>query len=214
MPHHRSTTRRTSVRPGPGSRWLAFSACVCLLIAGCAARPSSPATVRSWLDERSGATFVALDQPLVFYRAEPLLSAHGRDYLLLGPVSVSRSLDRATYMWLGVYSTIDRQLLTDRTPAAADLGDLWLFVDGEPMELRSAGTSALPEARQGLPYLLPVATGRERYYAVTSDQIRRLAIARTVSIVADADPAAAPTYELWHGELASVRDFSAALPRP
>lgn len=170
--------------------------------------------MRSWLDERSGATFVALDQPLVFYRAEPLLSAHGRDYLLLGPVSVSRSLDRATYMWLGVYSTIDRQLLTDRTPAAADLGDLWLFVDGEPMELRSAGTSALPEARQGLPYLLPVATGRERYYAVTSDQIRRLAIARTVSIVADADPATAPTYELWHGELASVRDFSAALPRP
>lgn len=184
-------------------------------MAGCAAGPpgNSPPAVRSWLDERSGASFVALDEPLVFYRAEPLLSAHGRDYVLLGPVSVSRSLERATYVWLGAYSTIDRQAASHGAPAA-HLGDLWLLVDGEPMELRAVGTGTLPEARQGLAYLLPVATGRERYYLVTSDQIRRLAAARTVSLVADGDPAAAPTYELWHGELASVRDFSDAMPKP
>jgi len=205
---------RTVLRPVRPPGWAALCVCAGLLLAGCAARPSSAPAVRSWLDERSGASFVALKQPLVFYRTEPLLSAHGRDYILLGPIAVSRSLERATYMWLGAYSTIDRRPVSPRARVAEDLGDLWLLVDGEPMELRSYGTGALPEARQGLPYLLPVPTGRERYYAVTSDQIRRLATAQTVSIVADTDPAAAPAYQLWHGELAAVREFSDALPRP
>ena len=103
---------------------------VCALLAGgCGAtNPVLPAR----FDSVTGDMIVTYRDALVFARPVPHLSAAARDYLYVGPVEVSRNGVQRYFLWIGVASTIDRELARERNP---HLRTMRLELDGETLDL-------------------------------------------------------------------------------
>lgn len=169
---------------------------VASLLAGCAATPGT----RSRLDS-SGVTVVALADPIVLAHPVRTLAAAARDYAYVGPVEINRMGQRQYLLWIGLASTIDRELAGANLPEA---DALVMIVDGEPMVL------SLAEWNVSLD-LPPYETTAPVYDVLAAraslDQIGRIAAADSVELHVVQEDDAAAHYVTWHGNWASFAAF-------
>ena len=168
-----------------------------LLLASCGTdAPGRRAT--SYLDEKTGATITHVEKPLVLFSDDPARAANARDYIYAAPLSVNQSGKRSWWLWLGLWSTLDRGAAVgdDQRP---DIVAIQLLVDGEPMEL-DIGTRA--DSIQGvghLPYTTPVATARNILLPLTGSQATRLSRGARIAIHTEMTSGAALLWQPWIG---------------
>lgn len=176
--------------------FLIDSIVVVSLLAGCASVPET----RSRLDS-SGLTVVALADAIVLAHPVRTLAAAARDYAYIGPVEINRMGQRHYLLWIGLASTIDRELVGANPPEATALV---IIVDGEPMEL------SLAEWDMSLD--LPPYDATAPVYDVLAaraslDQIGRIAAADSVELHVVQGNDVTAQYVTWHGTWASWSAF-------
>ncbi|MBT8079897.1 MAG: hypothetical protein KJO31_15065 [Gammaproteobacteria bacterium] len=171
-------------------------ALVTILLAGCVSVPEAESRLDS-----SGLTIVALADAIVLARPVRTLAAAARDYAYVGPVEINRMGRREYLLWIGLASTVDREMLGVQLP---DATGLVLIVDGEPMALSLAAWNTRldhPPYDATAPIYAVVA-------ATTSlDQIARIAAADSVELHLIAEDNVTAHYRPWQGTWASWSAF-------
>jgi len=165
------------------------------LLGGCAGtRPRSD--VREYLEEATGSSITHVTTPAAFVSEQPGLASSGRDYVYLAPIIVSRGGERTCWLWLGVWSTVDRQARNeDASPLR--LGALQIVADNEPMDLDPQSADSNPAGIRRIPYATPVPPIQELLVPVTRSQIQRLGRARVLTLT---DRPAGGASRLWRGD--------------
>jgi hypothetical protein len=165
------------------------------LLGGCAGtQPRSD--VQEYLEEATGSTITYVATPAAFVSEQPGLASSGRDYIYLAPIVVNSGGQRSCWLWLGVWSTIDRQARhEDASPLR--LGMLRILADDEPIDLDSPAVDSLPTGLRRIPYATPVPPIQEQLIPVTRSQIQRLGRAQVLTLT---DRPAGGASRLWHGD--------------
>jgi hypothetical protein len=162
---------------------------------GCASTPE-PADVRDYLEEETGTSITYATEPAVFVNKQPGLASSGRDYVYLAPLLISSGGQRSCWLWLGVWSTIDRQVRDDGAEPLG-LGALQIVADDEPMDLDLQSVDSRPVGVRRIPYATPVPPVQEFLVPVTRSQLRRLGRAR-VLMLTDRQAGGAP--RIWRSD--------------
>ena len=151
-----------------------------------------------YLDDATGATLTRVEQPFLLFSDDPARAANARDYLSAAPLAVNQSGRRSWWLWLGLWSTIDRGVSVG-DPQLADVTAIQLIVDGEPMELDlGARVDRIPGVTT-VPYAAPVATARSFILPLTGSQVTRLGRGTSILIRTELTGGAALLWEPWIG---------------
>jgi len=153
-----------------------FTSVTLVLLASCA---GTDTTVLQHLDPETGVTITRASAPIVMYRDMSAYSAHGRDYVYLGPVQVNNMGQREYFLWLGIWGTSDS---ADRGRKMDDFETVVLYADGEPLGLEIKGWTSSSIGASRDVYVKPVAMALDGYYRVTIDQMRLIAESRDLEL--------------------------------
>jgi hypothetical protein len=151
-----------------------------------------------YLDDATGATITRVERPFVLYSDDQARAANARDYISAAPLAVNQSGRRSWWLWLGLWSTIDRGVSVGDA-RLADVTAIQLIVDGEPMEL---DLGARPDRIPGVtsvPYAAPVATARTFILPLSGSQVTRLSRGTSILIRTELAGGAALRWEPWVG---------------
>ena len=164
------------------------------LLIGC----STEVPKSSRLDS-SGLTVVTHSDAMMLARPVRTLAAGARDYAYVGPVEINRMGKREYFFWVGLASTVDREL-NGLTPD--DAVALALVIDDEPM--------VLPLVEWDTDLDLPPYEATAPIYATLAaptslDQIHRIATAESVELHIIPDTNDSASYETELGTSASTR---------
>jgi len=179
---------------------------LCTLAGGCAGKRTR-SDVREYLEEATGTSITCVQVPATFVREQPGLASSGRDYVYLAPMVVSRSGQRSYWLWLGVWSTVDRQA-RDEAASPLRIGPVQIVADDEPMDLDAQSVYSDPAGIRRMPYETPVKPAQEFLVPVTRSQLFRLGHARVLVLT---DSPADGTTRLWRGDdraAAMLRHFA------
>jgi hypothetical protein len=165
------------------------------LLGGCARTPAR-SDVREYLEEATGTTITFVSTPAAFVREQPGLASSGRDYVYLAPIAVSRGGERSCWLWLGIWSTVDRQARNEGA-APLRLGTLQILVDNEPMDMDPQSVDSHPAGIRQIPYATPVPPTQELLAPITCSQLQRLGRARALTL---SDQPAGDAARLWRGD--------------
>jgi hypothetical protein len=160
--------------------------------------------LRQILDEKTALTITGLKAPLVLAKAEPQLGVNARDYVQVAPLEINRQGQLRYYLWMGFWSTVSHasvDLLSQRFER------IYLFADGEPMELVMTTATTSEEAGAKQLYRKPVDAGLDAYYAVTADQLGRIGAAKEIYLVSARDEHA--RYDAWEWNADALTAFAA-----
>ncbi len=175
------------------------------VLAACATTPQTG--VREILDERTGVTVTSMQVPLEFYSPRPERGLQAASFAYLAPLEVNRMGKRDTYLWLSVLRGDDDDS-DESAPAASGPPGLRITLEGEALEPAFVSANAR-ELGMGLPvYERPADWVGEAYYAVTPQEIARLAAASALVLQLSAAGEEARTYELSEMGLEGLRTFS------
>lgn len=152
--------------------------------------------VRDYLEEATGASITYVTAPAVFVNKQPGLASSGRDYVYLAPLLISSGGERSGWLWLGVWSTIDRQVRDDGAEPLR-LGGLQISADNEPMDLDLQSVDSRPVGVRRIPYATPVPPVQEFIVPVTRSQLRRLGRARVLTLT---DRQAGGALRVWRSD--------------
>ncbi len=172
---------------------------VLLVLVACAGDVVRDDARRSSIDY--GISPIGQEKALWLAASRPGLSAAGKDFLFIGPMSVNRNGTAERYLWFGLSTTIDRPL-TGAPPVETQT--VILMVDGTPMtfELISWDTGAV-----ATPYAVPV-DGFASYAArVTVSQLRHVARANTVGAYVTNAEGRSPLFSPVDGSAAAWTGF-------
>jgi hypothetical protein len=172
------------------------------LVAGCGGTRADSG-VRDYLEESTGTSISYVLAPAAFVRGQPGLASSGRDYVYVAPLAVSRGGQRSYWLWLGVWSTVDRQIHHEGA-SHVSLGTVQLVADGEPMDIEVRVPDARPAGLDRVPYETPVRPSQELVAQLTRSQLQRLGRAQSLGLVdrlADGAPRA------WQGDELAVAAF-------
>ncbi len=160
-----------------------------IIIAGCA----TPAPmVRETLDPLTAVTVSASNTPFVLFREEPARSADADHYIHLGPIRVNKGGHYQYYMWVGAWSVA---WPIDLAAYRHDLERIIIFADAEPLSLEVIGWTPAAIGTSAAVYANPFGSGSTAYYRVTAEQVRRLSVAREISLhISDAN---SDRFALW-----------------
>lgn len=176
--------------------------CSVLLLGGCAWLPNrtepAPSITESGVSPTS-------NREAVWLAAErPGLSAVGKDYLFVGPMTVNREGARRSYLWFAVGTTIDRRITGVDKP---QLETIVLLVDGSHMTF-----DLIPWDNKvsSSPYS-PAIDSYVSYAArVTSSQVRQLAgAAELQAFLTDAN-GRSPVYSVVQGQASDWLSYGRA----
>ena len=173
------------------------------LLGGCAHTPAR-STVQEYLEEATGATITYVTTPAAFVIDQPGLASSGRDYVYVAPIVVSQGGERSCWLWLGVWSTVDRQARNEDA-STLSLGALQIVADNDPMDLDPQSADLKPMGVLRIPYETPVPPIQELLVPVTRSQIQRLGHARVLTLT---DRPADGTSRLWRGNEQAAAVFS------
>jgi hypothetical protein len=142
----------------------------------------------------SGVSPTGSQQAVWLAARRPGLSAAGKDYLFVGPITVNRQGSHHSYLWFALGTTIDRHLTGAPKPT---LETVVLLVDGTPMTFDLAPWD---NSADSSPYPLSIASYSSYVARVTNSQIRRLADAGIIqAYVTDAN-GRSPNYVIVNGD--------------
>lgn len=151
-----------------------------------------------YLDDATGATITRVEQPFVLFSDDPARAANARDYLSAAPLAVNQSGRRSWWLWLGLWSTIDRGVSVGDA-RLADVTAIQLIVDGEPMELDlDARVDRIPGVTS-VPYAAPVPTARPFMLPLTASQVTRLGRGTSILVRTELAGGTALLWEPWIG---------------
>ena len=166
------------------------------LLAACSAQVRQTARLDS-----SGLTVVTLADAMLLARQVRTVAAGARDYAYVGPVEINRMGQHDYFFWIGLASTVDRELLR---LAPDDPVALTIIIDGEPMFLPLVEW----DTRLDTPPYTATAPIYATLAASTSlDQIHRIAAAESVELHIIASGDAAARYQTWQGDWTSWSAF-------
>jgi hypothetical protein len=171
-------------------------AAVLAAITGCAGTQADDPT-RQYLDEVTGITVTAVEEPAIFYHDAPRLAVHARDYLYVRPVEMNRMGKLSYYLWLAEWSTIDR--LPGKDTGEKVFTGAVVFLDGVPMELQDGMQASQRYGVPEKPYSMPVETGRTVYMRVSRAQLTKISGADTVAVSLSDSAGKTRSYKLWSG---------------
>ncbi len=183
------------------------------LLAGCAAPRGRSAEMRDYLEEATGTSVTHVTTPAAFMHGEPGLASRGRDYVYLAPLAVSRGGEHSSWLWLGVWSTVDRQARDD-TAAPLVLGSLQIVADDEPMDLEVQAVESRPAGLGRIPYETPVAPAQELMAQVTRTQLQRLGRASALALVDRPPDGVARRWRADDGAIAMLKLFAEEAAAP
>jgi hypothetical protein len=164
------------------------------LFVGCAGKQTR-SDVREYLDKATGATVTRVKDPATFVHEVPGLASSGRDYVYLAPLAVNRGGARTYWLWLGIWSTVDRQARDERA-SPLSIGPLLILADDEPIELNLQPAASNPTGIR-MPYATPVTTNQTYLARVTRSQLQRLGHARVLTLT---DSPAGGTARFWRSD--------------
>lgn len=147
------------------------------------------------MDPATGVTATRGTVPLILYRDDSSRAAHARDFVYIGPLSVNRMGDDRYFLWLGIWSSLDDQPMSEQRDG---FDSVVLFADGEPMRLELAGWTLSAIGVSQPVYNKPTATAADAYYPVTFDQIRVIAEATDIRLRTGGPRSG--SYELWDSQ--------------
>ena len=176
-------------------QWL----CATAILTGCGSTPNREVRFH----EESGLTWASMDEPVVLARSTPQYTVAARDYIYIGPVETNSLGELVHHLWLGIGSTVDRELRGERAP---DSSTLVLVVDGTPIAFPLHAWEAEFEAS---PYEAQVPITGARGVRVSLDQIQWIAQADSVEVQVVSESGSTARYELWEGSWLSWVDFPA-----
>ena len=161
---------------GPGCSWLPFS--------GQQSRDTTEA----------GVSATGSNEAVWMATTRPGLSAVGKDYLFVGPMTVNRDGRRQRYLWFAIGTTIDRHL----TGAPRQHHEaVVLLVDGTPMTFE---LTEWENTSRASPYPLSIRADVTYAARVTSSQVRRLAAARVIGAYVTDPSGRSPVYSVVRGD--------------
>jgi hypothetical protein len=173
-----------------------------LLLGACAVNVTPP---RTWLDERTAATVTAQEPGAVFAYEEQMRATNARDYVQVGTVEVNRAGARRYYLVLLFWSTIDRAA-GERDALDAELARSTLWADDRPIQLQRLPNGRMAAGVATAPYPAPAPATIESWYPVTLSEIRALAGATTLRLVAQGGPVPRQ-YRPWQGNQQGFAGF-------
>lgn len=162
----------------------------CLVLAAQLTGCSTDPVQTSRLDS-SGLTIVTHHDAITLARPVRTVAAGARDFVYIGPVEINRMGHRDYYFWIGLASTVDRDLVGLVPDNATTLA---LVVDDEPMILP---LSEWDTSLDVPPYQATVAVYAALMAPTSLDQIHRIAAADSVEIHVIADTQSAVRYRAW-----------------
>lgn len=167
----------------------------------------------SYLDDSTGATVTRVERPFTLFSDDPGRAANARDYMDAAPLAVNQSGKRSWWLWLGLWSTIDRGVSVGEAQLA-DLVGIQLLVDGEPMELDMAAVADRVPGVTSLPYRAPVATARTLVFPLTASQVTRLGNGTNILVRTELAGGAALLWQPWVGGTSwnPFADIAATVP--
>jgi hypothetical protein len=172
-----------------------------LLMAGCG---TSAPIVSEHLDPQTGATVTHGSTPLILYRDDSARAAYARDFVYIGPLSVNRMGEYRHFLWLGIWSSMDKQ---DVSAERDGFESIVIFADGEPLRLELEGWTLSSIGVSEPVYNKPTATAADAYYPVTMDQIRLIASARDIRLRTGAPRS--DSYEPWDSQARALSGMQA-----
>jgi hypothetical protein len=185
---------------------------VLLALTACAERDLWPA---ERLDPKSAVNVTLMAEPWVFARPVPMLAANARDYLNIGVMETNRMGERA--YWLGVvsWSTIDRSPFAEAgaiaRPERIRLGwkDAVLVLSPAPGGRAAAGLSAPAFTR-------PAERFADAWYPLTAADVLRLGAAAPETVALVTADGTGTTYDAWQVDSSAMTEFLKAtgLDRP
>jgi hypothetical protein len=175
-----------------------------LALAGCASQRDLWPVER--LDPYSAVTTTIMSEPWVYGRDVPSLAANSRDYVNLGLVQSNRAGQRA--YWLGVvsWSTIDRSALGGSVQPLGPGKVLFNWADGS-LELKP-----VPAGREVLGASEPIFSGpqpefQDAWYMLTAAQLSRLAAGPPVTVSLFREDGTPVVFERWHVDRRALDQF-------
>ena len=185
---------------------------VAVLVASCGTgAPGRRAA--EYLDDATGATVTRVAQPFVLFSEDPARAANARDYIHAAPLAVNQSGKRSWWLWLGLWSTIDRGVSVG-DGQLADVAGIQLIIDGEPMELDLAGRTDRIPGVTTLPYAAPVATARNILVPLTGSQVTRLGHGDSIVVRTELAGGGALLWQPWIGAGSWTGFAEIAAPEP
>jgi hypothetical protein len=176
-------------------------ALTCLLMTGAALAGDNPTL--EYLDEDTGATVTAVEEPLVFEYPRRDLAANAHDYATLAAASVNRGGKVEYVLIVYFWATVDPRLRRDTLP---DPEPLVIQADDRRIALKLRGHSA-HEAGIGLAvHAPPVGNAVPKVYGTDLAVVRFLAVARYLALVAEGNGTTS-TYELWDDKRPALSAF-------
>jgi hypothetical protein len=183
---------------------LATLGTLALLAGGCVAERDLRPAER--LDPHSAVNTTVMAEPWVYGRDIPMLAANTRDYVNVGLVQTNRAGQRA--YWLGVvtWSTIDRSALGMPVQALKPGKLRFSWSDGS-LEL-----TPVPAGRKALGASEPIFTApqpvfEEAWYMLNAAQLHRLAIGPPVTVSLSREDGNPLVYEAWRVDRRAMDQF-------
>jgi hypothetical protein len=140
-------------------------------ITGCAG-PQARAPVEN-LDQRTGMTIATLQAPVEFVESGMLSVNRHSSFAYLGPIEWDRMGEIRYGLWIHIAPGNDRAVADITSPAAVSLS-----LDDETVPL-----STIEAPRLGLePYPAAVPWGQTAYFALSVDELKRLASAEKLTL--------------------------------
>jgi len=174
-----------------------------LVLGGCAERELWP---EERLDPGTAVNLTIMAEPWIYSRDVPMLAANARDYVSVGVVETNRAGNRAYWLGIIAWSTIDRSVLPG--PAATGL----------PAKVRllwpTANLDLVPDKKgRSAPGLTgPVFVDKdmkytEAWYPLSTAQLAQLGEAAPIAVALIDDSGQSTTYEAWQVRSAAMSEF-------
>lgn len=176
-------------------------------LAGCAASPAP----RTWLDPHTAATITAQGAPTVLARDEQMRAINVRDYAQLGAIEVNRMGERAMYLVVVLWSTIDRSA-AEREQLLASLARVDIQADDRTIGLSALQDSAREAGVSPHPFVLPTPAAQEVFFPVTREELESMASSESLRLSAHGGAQPAHQYTLWRDGRESLAQLLSKLP--
>ena len=170
----------------------------CLLCA-CAGEPELAPV--SEVNEATGEAFTRSSEPVHLTTERPGLSAVGKDYLIVSPVSTNTGGALNTYLWFAVGSTIDRIITGAEAPS---FETIVLVIDGTMMTFDLVPWSEIASAE---PIDLDVRTRASFATKITRNQLGKIASAESLQAFVTDNDYRSPVYSYAHGSYSDWSSF-------